>query len=225
MREVVLDTKEDRSQVYLPDKCIGCGTCVATCPKGAACNRLSGRNSSGTDGKRLKCRRRECVFCSIAPHICSTWLTCQDQRLGRRRMNPTNTRALVLETLAHFISFFNISKSSSRRSYESLTPTSMPDWSIPSRSATDRKTDCDVSFVLLPGIAANIAVWRMTCPFSGSPSNSNVSIFSRVLRPRDSRHETHAGLKIRISLKREKSNAGLMAQQHCCASQSQQQAA
>jgi len=35
MRVVVLDSKDDRSQVYLPEKCIGCGTCVAACPKGA----------------------------------------------------------------------------------------------------------------------------------------------------------------------------------------------
>jgi 4Fe-4S ferredoxin len=34
MKEVVLDSKEDKSQIYLPEKCIGCGTCVAACPKG-----------------------------------------------------------------------------------------------------------------------------------------------------------------------------------------------
>lgn len=34
MRAVILDEREERTQVYLPEKCIGCGTCVQICPKG-----------------------------------------------------------------------------------------------------------------------------------------------------------------------------------------------
>jgi len=34
MREVLLESREDRSQVYYPERCIGCGNCVAACPKG-----------------------------------------------------------------------------------------------------------------------------------------------------------------------------------------------
>lgn len=34
MREVLLESRENRSQVYYPDRCIGCGTCVMACPKG-----------------------------------------------------------------------------------------------------------------------------------------------------------------------------------------------
>ena len=34
MREVLLESQEDRQHIYLPEKCIGCGTCVQICPKG-----------------------------------------------------------------------------------------------------------------------------------------------------------------------------------------------
>jgi len=34
MREVLLESRDDRQHVYLPEKCIGCGSCVQICPKG-----------------------------------------------------------------------------------------------------------------------------------------------------------------------------------------------
>ena len=33
MREVVFEKKEEKELVYLPERCIGCGTCVMICPK------------------------------------------------------------------------------------------------------------------------------------------------------------------------------------------------
>ncbi len=33
MKEVVFETKEDKTLVYLPEKCIGCATCTMICPK------------------------------------------------------------------------------------------------------------------------------------------------------------------------------------------------
>ena len=174
----MLDSKDDRSQVYLPEICIGCGTCVAACPKGALVIGSVGAVARGLiDKDFIEKRKGECVFCSICARICPTGaLEVRTRGFAETDESYQHAGLGTGDSGTHFTSFFNISKSSSRRSYESLTPISMPDWSIPSRSATDWKTDCDVSFVLLPGIATNLAVWRMTCPFSGSPSNSNVPI-------------------------------------------------
>jgi 4Fe-4S ferredoxin len=73
MREVVLDSKEDRSQVYLPEKCIGCGTCVQACPKGALVIGSVGAVARGLiDKDFLEKRKGECVFCSICARICPT---------------------------------------------------------------------------------------------------------------------------------------------------------
>jgi 4Fe-4S ferredoxin len=71
MREVVLDSKEDRSQVYLPEKCIGCGTCVQACSKGALVIGSVGAVARGLiDKDFLEKRKGECVFCSMCAHIC-----------------------------------------------------------------------------------------------------------------------------------------------------------
>jgi 4Fe-4S ferredoxin len=58
--EVVLDSKDDRTQVYPPEKCICYRTCIAACPK-ARCNRLSERSSQRTDRKRLHRNEEERV--------------------------------------------------------------------------------------------------------------------------------------------------------------------
>jgi 4Fe-4S ferredoxin len=34
MREVLLESRDDRQRVYQPEKCIGCVLCVQICPKG-----------------------------------------------------------------------------------------------------------------------------------------------------------------------------------------------
>ena len=73
MREVVLDSKEDRSQVYLPDKCIGCGTCVQACSKSALVIGSVGAVARGLiDKDFLEKRKGECVFCSMCARICPT---------------------------------------------------------------------------------------------------------------------------------------------------------
>lgn len=73
MREVVLDTKDDRSQIYLPEKCIGCGTCVQACPKGALVIGSVGAVARGLINKDfIEKKKGECVFCSICARVCPT---------------------------------------------------------------------------------------------------------------------------------------------------------
>jgi 4Fe-4S ferredoxin len=73
MKEVVLDSKDDRTQVYLPEKCIGCGTCVQVCSKGALVI-----GSVGAVARRLidkdfiEKRKGECTMCALCARICPT---------------------------------------------------------------------------------------------------------------------------------------------------------
>src|SRR5437870_1130998 len=76
-------------------------------------------------------------------------------------------RLRLLGHVAHLV----FARSSSRRSHVSRAPSSIPDWSIPSRSSMVSKRDVTVSFVL-PSRSSNVAVSSMMWP--GIPSNSNV---------------------------------------------------
>jgi 4Fe-4S ferredoxin len=73
MREVVLDSKEDKAQIYLPEKCIGCGTCVQACPKGALVIGSVGAVARVLiDKDFIEKKKDECVFCSICAKVCPT---------------------------------------------------------------------------------------------------------------------------------------------------------
>lgn len=73
MKEVVLDSKDDRMQVYLPEKCIGCGTCVQVCPKGALVIGSVGAVARGLINKDfIEKRKGECTMCALCARICPT---------------------------------------------------------------------------------------------------------------------------------------------------------
>jgi len=73
MREVVLEEREDKSHIYLPDKCIGCATCVAACPKGELVIGSVGAVARGLiDKDFIEKRRKACVFCGICAKSCPT---------------------------------------------------------------------------------------------------------------------------------------------------------
>lgn len=73
MRELVFDSKEDKSQIYLPEKCIGCGTCVAACPKGSLIIGSVGAVARGLiDKDFLEKRKGECTLCAICAKVCPT---------------------------------------------------------------------------------------------------------------------------------------------------------
>jgi len=71
MREVLLELREDKSHVYYPDKCIGCATCVAACPKGELVIGSVGAVARGLiDKEFIEKRRDACVFCGICARSC-----------------------------------------------------------------------------------------------------------------------------------------------------------
>ncbi len=73
MREVVLDSKEDKSQVYLPEKCIGCGTCVMACPKDSLIIGSVGAVARGLiDKDFIEKKKGECNLCAICAKVCPT---------------------------------------------------------------------------------------------------------------------------------------------------------
>jgi 4Fe-4S ferredoxin len=73
MREVLLDSKDDKTHVYLPEKCIGCGTCVQVCPKGELVIGSVGAVARGLiDKDYIEKRKEACVFCALCARICPT---------------------------------------------------------------------------------------------------------------------------------------------------------
>ncbi len=73
MREVVLESREDRSQVYLPEKCIGCGTCVQVCPKGElVIGSVGAVVRKLIDKDYIEKRKEACAFCGLCARICPT---------------------------------------------------------------------------------------------------------------------------------------------------------
>jgi 4Fe-4S ferredoxin len=74
MKEVLLESREDRQQVYLPEKCIGCGTCVQVCPKGELVIGSVGAIARGLIDKDFIEKRKSgaCVFCALCARACPT---------------------------------------------------------------------------------------------------------------------------------------------------------
>ena len=74
MREVLLESREDKSQFYLPEKCIGCGTCVQVCPKGELIIGSVGAVARGLIDKDFIEKRKSgaCVFCALCARVCPT---------------------------------------------------------------------------------------------------------------------------------------------------------
>jgi 4Fe-4S ferredoxin len=73
MREIVLESREDRQHVYLPEKCIGCGTCVQVCPKGELVIGSVGAVARGLiDKDFIEKRKVACAFCALCARVCPT---------------------------------------------------------------------------------------------------------------------------------------------------------
>jgi 4Fe-4S ferredoxin len=74
MREVLLESRDDRQHVYLPEKCIGCGSCVQICPKGELVIGSVGAVARGLIDKDFieKKRSGACVLCALCARVCPT---------------------------------------------------------------------------------------------------------------------------------------------------------
>lgn len=74
MREVLLESRDDRQHVYLPDRCIGCGSCVAVCPKGELVIGSVGAVARGLIDKDFieKKASGACVLCAMCARVCPT---------------------------------------------------------------------------------------------------------------------------------------------------------
>ena len=74
MREVLLESRDDKQHVYLPEKCIGCGSCVQICPKGELVIGSVGAVARGLIDKDFIEKRRSgaCVLCALCARVCPT---------------------------------------------------------------------------------------------------------------------------------------------------------
>jgi len=73
MKEVVFQTKEDKTLVYLPEKCIGCSTCTMICPKEDMVIGSVGAVARGLINKDfLEKGKGGCTLCSMCAKVCPT---------------------------------------------------------------------------------------------------------------------------------------------------------
>lgn len=70
----VFSEKKDKQLVYKPEKCIGCGTCVQSCPKGNLSIGSVGAVTRGLlDADFLEMKESEdCLVCGICAKVCPT---------------------------------------------------------------------------------------------------------------------------------------------------------
>lgn len=73
MKEVVFETKEDKTLAYLPEKCIGCATCTMICPKEDLVIGSVGAVARGLINKDFLQKGAEgCTICSMCAKVCPT---------------------------------------------------------------------------------------------------------------------------------------------------------
>ncbi|HOV52334.1 MAG TPA: 4Fe-4S binding protein [Methanothrix sp.] len=74
MKEVLLESREDKAQFYLPERCIGCGSCVQVCPKGELIIGSVGAVARDLIDKDFIEKRKSsaCLFCALCARVCPT---------------------------------------------------------------------------------------------------------------------------------------------------------
>ena len=72
MKEVVFSTKDNKQLAYLPEKCIGCGTCVMVCPKQSLSIGSVGAVARGLIDKNYLENSEECIVCGMCAKVCPT---------------------------------------------------------------------------------------------------------------------------------------------------------
>ena len=73
MDEIVISTKDNKQLVYLPDKCVGCGTCVMVCPKDTLVVGSVGPVARGLiDKEFIEAIPDTCIVCGMCSKVCPT---------------------------------------------------------------------------------------------------------------------------------------------------------
>jgi 4Fe-4S ferredoxin len=72
MMEVKVSQKDERALFYVPEKCIGCGTCVLACPKDAIVIGSVGAVARGEIDKDFVEFTEECITCGMCARVCPT---------------------------------------------------------------------------------------------------------------------------------------------------------
>ena len=73
MNELIFQTKDDKQLVYVPEKCIGCGTCILTCPKDSLVIGSVGAVARGlVDQDFLESVPDTCIVCAMCAKVCPT---------------------------------------------------------------------------------------------------------------------------------------------------------
>ncbi len=70
MNEIVVSTKDEKQLVYIPDRCIGCGTCTMVCPKDTLIIGSVGPVARGLIDKDFLEMRDTCILCGMCSKIC-----------------------------------------------------------------------------------------------------------------------------------------------------------
>lgn len=71
MKEIVFGTKDDKQLIYMPYKCVGCGTCASACPKKVITIGSVGAVARGLINKNfLENDPSGCIMCSICAKVC-----------------------------------------------------------------------------------------------------------------------------------------------------------
>jgi len=73
MNESVFQTKDDKQLVYIPEKCVLCGTCVMICPKDSLVIGYVGAVARGlVDDAFLNSMPDTCIVCGMCAKVCPT---------------------------------------------------------------------------------------------------------------------------------------------------------
>src|ERR1035437_5764313 len=69
----VFSGKKNRQLIYIPEKCIGCGTCVQACPKsGLSIGAVGAVVRKLLDANFLERKGANCLICGICARVCPT---------------------------------------------------------------------------------------------------------------------------------------------------------
>ena len=98
MEEIIFSEKGEKQLVYIPEKCIGCGTCVTACPKKSLVIGSVGAVARGLIEKDfLEVKPHECIVCSMCAKVCPTGAL-ELRQEGKRVMDDSYLNVAIKQT-------------------------------------------------------------------------------------------------------------------------------